>query len=101
MMFKNYINTPTQTEFKAVTINVSHTLTIEELACLFVASYAYDSKTAIIDLAKTLTQKEIIKQIKLELKIDGEDRASYVVGDNHLDNVSDQVVQIFKKRLMK
>jgi len=99
MKTKDYTYNHCGTSFKAVKINVSHVLSIQELAYFFTsATYLYDNT---IDQIKTISEKEFMKIIKRELSTNGEEKASYVVGDNNLNGICDEVKNIINERFCK
>ncbi len=97
MKFKNYTYKDTGKKVVALPMTVKFVLSTQEMATQFTAKHHQDAVKAVT--AKS--EKEIIADIKEMLYCDGIEQADYVIGDNDLNDICNEVQSILEKRFVK
>lgn len=104
LKFKTHHFTNTITDkkesFNAITINVKHILTLNELATVFVANVLW-ANDEIIQTTESMTNKEIHNCIKEELTLNGLEHSQYLVSTkDELEIIVEGIERIFNIRFV-
>ena len=84
------------------TIAVRFDLSLMEMALQFTAATYYKwGNEEVVSKARKLSKAEVVNVITEQLRLDGWERASYIVGDNNLEEELEEVLSIFRKRFAK